>query len=440
MNIKIDSRKVKKGDTFIAIKYNNDGHNYIEDAIKNGAEKIVCEKGIYSVETLIVKDTHEYLVNYLKEKYYDEIKDLKLIAITGTNGKTTTSYLIWQMLNKLKIKCGYIGTIGFYIDKKIKNLNNTTPDILDMYEMLLECKNNNCKYVVLEASSHALSLNRLKGLLFDYAIFTNLTEDHLDYHLTMQNYAESKQKLFKMIKNDGKAIINIDSEYKDYFLIDGNNNITYGVNESNYKISNINVNKDKTQFKVNGKQYETKLIGNYNIYNVTICIILMDLLCLDNIISSLEAPKGRMEKIKYNDNMIVIDYAHTPDAVEKVLNTVKELKYDNIYTIIGCGGNRDKYKRKIMGDISTKLSDYVIFTSDNPRNENPLDILKDMTEGIQLHNYEIIENRETAIIRGIQLMQKSDILLVLGKGHEDYQIIGDKKYDFSDELIIHKYI
>ena len=243
MNIKTDSRKVKEGDTFIAIKYKNDGHNYIEDAIKNGAKKIVCEHGLYSVDTLIVKDTHEYLVNYLKENYYDKISDLKLIAITGTNGKTTSCYLISQLLNKSKVKCGYIGTIGFYIDEKIRDLNNTTPDILDMYEMLLECKEKGCKYVVLEASSHSLDQNRLKGLLFDYAIFTNLTEDHLDYHKTMEKYAKAKQILFNMIKDDGKAIVNIDSEYKDYFIVK-DKTITYGIKDSDYNISNIKIEKD----------------------------------------------------------------------------------------------------------------------------------------------------------------------------------------------------
>lgn len=435
MNIKVDSRKVVEGDTFVAIKYNNDGHNYIEDAIKNGAKKIICEHGLYSVETLIVKDTHEYLVNYLKEKYYNKIKDLKLIAVTGTNGKTTSCYLISQLLNKSGIKCGYIGTIGFYINDKIKNLNNTTPDILDMYEMLLECKEKGCEYVVLEASSHALEQNRLKGLLFDYAIFTNLTIDHLDYHKTMESYAKSKQKLLSMLKQNGKVIVNVDSEYKDYFILK-DKTITYGINDSDYKISNISIKKENTNFKINDEEFKTKLIGEFNIYNMTVCIILMKLLNLKNIIFDLEPPKGRMEKIKYNDNLIIIDYAHTPDAVENVLKTVKQLNYDNIYTIIGCGGNRDKSKRKIMGEISTELSNYVIFTSDNPRNEEPISILNDMTSSLKNNNYAIIENRESAIIRGIQLMQKSDILLVLGKGHEEYQIIGNIKYDFSDELII----
>ena len=188
MNIKVDSRKIKPGDIFIAIKgINDDGHNYIEEAISNGAKQVVVESGLYSVDTLVVKDTHEYLIEYLKNNYYNKIKDLKLIGITGTNGKTTSSYLLWQALNKLGIKTAYIGTIGFYIDKKIKELNNTTPDILDLYEMFIEAINNNCEYVVMEVSSHSLSFNRVGGLLFDYGMFTNLTQDHLDYHLNMKD-------------------------------------------------------------------------------------------------------------------------------------------------------------------------------------------------------------------------------------------------------------
>ena len=213
MNIKVDSRKIKPGDIFIAIKgINDDGHNYIEEAISNGAKQVIVESGLYSVDTLVVKDTHEYLVNYLKDNYYDKIKDLKLIGITGTNGKTTSSYLLWQALNKLGIKTAYIGTIGFYIDEKIKELNNTTPDILDLYEMFIEAINNDCEYVVMEVSSHSLSFNRVGGLLFDYGMFTNLTQDHLDYHLNMKDYALAKQKLFKSIKKDGYAIINIDDD------------------------------------------------------------------------------------------------------------------------------------------------------------------------------------------------------------------------------------
>ena len=213
MNIKDDSRKIKKGDTFIAL---NKGHDYVQEAINNGASKVIVEKGLYDVETIVVPDTHEYLVNYLYDNYYDLIKDLKLIGMTGTNGKTTTCFLIYQALNKLNIKTAYIGTIGFYIDEKIKQTNNTTPDILEIYEMLLEAKENNCKYVVMETSSHALDMHRLDKLSFDIGIFSNLTIDHLDYHKTMENYALAKQKLFDKVKY--LSIVNSDSEYKDYFI------------------------------------------------------------------------------------------------------------------------------------------------------------------------------------------------------------------------------
>ena len=435
MKIKCDSRKVKPGDTFVAIKYANDGHKYIEDAIRNGAKEIVANYGLYSVDTLIVNDTHEYLVNYLKDNYYNEIKDLKLIGITGTNGKTTIAFLIHQMLNKLNVKCGYIGTIGFYIDDKINDLNNTTPDILDIYEMLIQCKENHCEYVAIEASSHALDQSRLKGLIFEYGVFTNLTRDHLDYHLTMDNYYKSKQKLFEMV--NGKCIINIDDKYSKYFLLDKNTNITYGFDNSDYCISDYN----KNTFKVNGMEYKTKLMGKYNIYNIVVCLIILKELSLDeNIIELLEPPIGRMETINYNNNLIIIDYAHTPDAVEKVLKSVNDLNYDNIYTIIGCGGNRDKTKRSIMGEVALKNSNYVIFTNDNPRDEDPKQIINDIIKDTNLINYEIIEDREKAIIKGIQRLNKSDILMVLGKGHETYQIIDNIKYNFSDKDVILKYI
>ena len=201
MKIKVDSRKVEKGDTFIALRgVDNDGHNYINKAIENGASKIICEEGNYSVETIVVKDTREYLINYLNENYGDRINKLKIIGITGTNGKTTSAYLFHEILNKMGKKCGYIGTIGFYINEKVRSLNNTTPDIYDLYELLLECYDKNCEYVVMEVSSQGLANKRVESLKFDYAVFTNLTQDHLDFHKTMENYALAKQELFKKFK------------------------------------------------------------------------------------------------------------------------------------------------------------------------------------------------------------------------------------------------
>ena len=439
MNIKTDSRKIKEGDIFVALNTFNDGHKYVENAIERGAKKIIVNSGNYDVETIIVPDTKEYLISYLKNNYYNEIKDLKLIGITGTNGKTTTAYLLWQTLNKLGHKCAYIGTIGFYIETKEKELQNTTPEITDVYEMLMECQNKNCEYVVMEVSSHALDQRRVDGLEFDYSIFTNLTEDHLDYHKTMENYALVKQKLFNMLKEGGKSIINIDDKYHKYFI--NKESITYGFNISNFNILDYNINaKNNFTLEIDGKQYkfQSNILGKYNIYNMTSVIAVLydlkiDIEIIKYLIETLKPPIGRMEIIEYSTNKIIIDYAHTPDAVENIIKSVKEFNKGKIYTIIGCGGNRDKLKRPIMASIATNLSDYVIFTSDNPRNEKTEQIIGDMINNLENTNYEIEINREKAINKGIQKLDKNDILLLLGKGHESYQIINNEKIYFNDK-------
>ncbi len=442
MKIKIDSRKVVKGDTFIAIRgVKEDGHKYIKDAIENGADTIVAEYGDYDVNTIIVSDTKKYLEEYLENNYYDDIKNLKLIGMTGTNGKTTTCFLIYEALNKVNKKCAYIGTLGFFINGKSINTSNTTPNLYEIYNMLLECLENDCEYVVMEVSSQGISMGRVNTLMFDYVIFSNLTQDHLDYHKTMENYLMSKQKLFTMTR-DGYAIINSDDKYYKYFMLD-NKNITYGKNSKDFKISNIKSSLNGSEFYLNDTLYSTKLVGEYNIYNVSVVIILLKLLGIDNIqeiILSLNPPKGRMDIIKYNENNIIIDYAHTPDAVEKIIKAVLNLPHNRIITIIGCGGNRDKTKREIMGSIATKYSDYVVFTSDNPRFEDPQSIINDIVQKLDSKNYEINVNREKAIIRGIQMLEKNDILLLLGKGHEEYQVIGDKVIPFSDKNIVLKNI
>ena len=370
MKLKINSKKVVKGDTFVSIR---DDNKYVVEAIKNGASTVIVREGSFDVETKIVENREKYVRKYLEKNYYNEIKDIKLIGITGTNGKTTTSYLIYESLNKLGIKCAYIGTLGFYTpDKKIETAN-TTPTLYEIYEMLLECKEMGIEYVTIEVSSHGLDMKRVEGLTFEYGIFTNLTEDHLDYHKTMENYAKAKQKLFKQSK---KSIINIDDKYKDYFLEE--DSITYGKNDSNYTISDIYIDRQGSSFKLNNEEYICNLIGEYNVYNIVCVIIILKLLGLDtNVIKDLSAPKGRMDIHK--SNSIIIDYAHTPDAVEKILTEVSKLPHNKIVTMIGCGGDRDKFKRPIMGDIATTYSDYVIFTSDNPRGEDPDLILNDIT-------------------------------------------------------------
>lgn len=433
-----DSRKVNRGDTFIALKgINGDGHNYILDAINRGCSKVICEYGNYDYDNIeYVDSTKGYLDSYIKNKYVDIVKNLKLIGITGTNGKTTTSFLIYQALNKVGIRCAYIGTIGFYMDGNKYDNINTTPDILSLYHMLIECVRNKIEYVVMEVSSQGLYFNRVKYLDFDYAVFTNLTQDHLDFHKTMDEYLKCKLKLFNMLKDNGVSIINSDDEYYKYFITD--NCITYGVS-GDYKISDINNN----SFKVNNIMYNTKLIGNYNIYNICVVIIILELLNIDNntiksVVSSLDSAPGRMDRINYNDSTIIIDYAHTPDAVEKVIKAVKN--NNRVITIIGCGGNRDSSKRKYMGKIALTYSDYVIYTSDNPRYEDAYDIILDMIQLLDTFNYEIIVNRKKAIIKGIQMLKKGDILLILGKGHEDYQEINGIKYHFSDKEVVLDYI
>ena len=432
--LKSNSKKIHKKDTFIALKGPNyDGHDYVLEAIKNGATRVIVEHGSYSVETIIVKSTIDYLNAYLKSI----MPNITIIGITGTNGKTTTAYLIYEALNLLNIKCAYIGTIGFYLDKKITDLDNTTPGGLELFELINEAYKNEYQYVIMEVSSHSLKQKRCDFISYSYAIFTNLTEDHLDYHKDMHDYMESKKLLFTNLCH-GINIINNDSSYADNFKI--NNYVTYGFNKSNYQITNNNNN-----IIINNVKYKTKLIGKHNVYNLSCAIVLLSLLNISNkdikrVTKKLTAPPGRLELIKYKTNKIFIDYAHTPDAVLNVIKTTKELNPNKIITIIGCGGNRDPYKRLTMGSIATNNSSYVIFTNDNPRFEDPNKIIYDMTNKLDKKNYEIILNRAKAIKKGIQLLEYNDILLVLGKGHEDYQIIGNQKIPFSDSKHVKKYL
>lgn len=450
MKIKTDSRKVVAGDTFIALRgVSNDGHDFINKAIENGATEIIAEEGNYSVKTVIVPDTRKYLINYLKENYNSEISKMKFIGITGTNGKTTTAFLIHEALNRLGIKCGYIGTVGFYIDKKIRSLNNTTPDVYELYEMFLECVQNNCKYVVQEVSSQGLSYNRVEGYEFDYAIFTNLTQDHLDYHKTMENYANAKVALFKKLKKDGVAIVNYDDEYKNYYLLKENNNITYGFLGGDYQITNFSMTNQMTKFSYDYENIhydiDSPLLGKYNVYNLLVTIIVLRLIGIDdrkieNVVKDIKAPSGRMETIKYRSNSIIIDYAHTPDALSKIINTMLEITRGNIYVVFGCTGDRDRTKRPIMMDIACRLATKVLITHDDPHNEPQKQIFDDMLNGIKYDNYEIYYDRKKAIISGINLLNENDVLLILGKGHEEFIIKNNEKIPFSDLKVVTDYL
>ncbi len=443
INIKSDSRKVKNGDTFIAIVgVERDGHDYIEQAIENGATKIIAERGNYSVPTEIVSNTRKYLDDYLYKNYYPIFKDITLIGLTGTNGKTTTCYLVFQMLNMLKEKCAYIGTIGFYYNNIKKILNNTTPDTDLLYEMFLEAKENGCEKMVMEVSSHSLSENRIHGLEFDEVAFTNLTQDHLDFHKTLDNYAKAKEILFEKTRNQKVAVINADDPNYERFVKNNNHNILISTAKGDLIISDIKLSNHNTSFSFTyqNESYSTSInmVGKYNIYNYLTALLLVNNLgySISSILAlneTLSAPPGRMEMIKKGTNSIFVDYAHTPDAVENVIKNSLEYKVGKIFTIIGCGGDRDRTKRPKMGDIATALSDYVIFTNDNPRTEDEKVIMNDIIEGVKKDNYEIIFERDKAIKKGIEMLKENDILLILGKGHEDYQIIGHEKHHFSDK-------
>ncbi len=437
-----DSRKVKKGQVFVAIKgHTVDGHDYIENAITNGAIKIIAEKKVkVEVPVEIVEDSEEYLKEALKKEYAETINKLRIIGITGTNGKTTSCYLTYQLLKELGVKVAYMGTIGFkYADIDIE-LENTTPDVLTIYNLLLSAVQNGCETVVMEISSHSLSYERIYGLNLDIVGFTNLTEDHLDYHKTMENYLHEKLKIIDYILPDGKLIVNSDDENSKYFLEKFKKGLKIGM-DGDIKIMEYDITPSKTKlkFSYNAKTYdvETHLTSKFNIYNylTSLAIIMECGFKIEDIIAKtpyIKAPKGRCETVLVNQGYAVIDYAHTPDAVEKVITAYNELKKNRLITIIGCGGDRDPIKRPIMGNIATSLSDFCILTNDNPRTEKPEDIMKDIVKGVTSNNYIIELDRKKAIQKGVELLQKEDILLILGKGHENYQIIGREKQHFDD--------
>ena len=440
INIRSDSRKVQKGDIFVALGgIKSNGEDYVNMAIENGASKIVVESdNVYSVETIKVSDTRKYLTDYLYDNYNKYLDEMNIIGITGTNGKTTSCYLIYQALNKLGKKCAYIGTIGFYLDKKVCSLPNTSPDIAEIYDMIITAYDNGYRNVVMEVSSQGLAMGRLGRVKFDYAIFTNLTQDHLDYHKTMENYALAKRGLFDLLSEDGISILNKDDSY--YKMYETKNTKYYGLNGEDYKIESYNLDYDisfKLSIRNNIYSFKANLIGIYNIYNLVCMIAVMDLMGIDiediiNIVGEVSAPPGRMELIHYKSNLIAIDYAHTPDAMENVYSAVNKIKKGKIYTVFGCTGSRDRTKRPIMMQLATKNSDMAIVTSDDLHDEKFEDIVKDMLEGNTNNNYEVFEDRYSAIKRGIQLLDENDILLILGKGHETAIIVGDKKIPFND--------
>ncbi|MCI8575841.1 MAG: UDP-N-acetylmuramoyl-L-alanyl-D-glutamate--2,6-diaminopimelate ligase [Bacilli bacterium] len=445
-----NSKLVKPGNIFVAIKgHTVDGHDYISDAVKNGAIKVIAEKNIEcNVPIEVVKSTEDYLKEKLLEEYSSKLKNLKIIGVTGTNGKTTTCYLTYQLLRKLKVKVAYMGTIGFFYEDMKIELPNTTPDMLTTYKLLTMALEKGCTTIVMEVSSHAISLERIAGLEFLIGAFTNLTEDHLDYHKTMENYLETKVKMLNYMKPEGIFLVNNDDRASLEFMKSFKNTKTLGVNANDYRIKNYSVHPAETKISINyhQEQYDisTNLTGMFNVYNYITALSIcheygFDIPSIIEITKDIYPPKGRCETYKVKNGYAVVDYAHTPDAVEKVIESYKELSKKRIITLVGCGGDRDPIKRPIMGHIASEKSDYVILTSDNPRTEDPKKIMEDILKGIKKDNYEVILDRKEAIKKALDMIEEEDIVLVLGKGHEDYQIIGHEKIHLDDSEEIQKY-
>lgn len=444
-----DSRKVKPGQTFVAIKgHTVDGHDYINDAIEAGATEIITEKEIdVSAPYKVVPSSEEYLKERLVEEYSDELNKLTLLGVTGTNGKTTTCYLTYQLLKILGRKVAYMGTIGFYFNDEVIDLPNTTPEILTVYKLLLSALEKGCEIVVMEVSSHAIALDRIAGLKFKVGAFTNLTEDHLDYHKTMENYLNTK---LEFVSKCDTFIANVDDENGHLFLENTNKPTELGEKGNNFKILDYKIHPDSTDiiFKTwYGETFnvKTNLTSKFNVYNYLTALVLTNQCeeSIEDIISvtkDIYPPPGRCETYKVKNGYVVIDYAHTPDAEEKVIDAYKELAKKRIITLIGCGGDRDPIKRPIMGSIATEKSDFAIFTNDNPRTEDEKLIMEDILKGVKKDNYKVIYDRKEAIRYAIDLIEDDDILLLLGKGHEDYQVIGTEKIHLSDKEEVLNYI
>ncbi|WP_300342908.1 UDP-N-acetylmuramoyl-L-alanyl-D-glutamate--2,6-diaminopimelate ligase [Fusobacterium sp.] len=450
--IEYDSRKIKKGDIFIALEGAIvDGHKYIKQAVENGAKAVIVSKEVeleFPIDYILVKDLRKNLGIIASNFYNYPQNRLKIIGITGTNGKTTSTYLLESILGEDRV--ARIGTVEYKIGDEIIEAPNTTPESLDIVKMCKKAVDKGLEYLVMEVSSHALSLGRVDMLKFDVASFTNLTLDHLDYHKNMQNYFEAKRKLFTMTKCKDSTAINIDDPYGER-LYEEFGGYSYSLNREADLMGEIlefHSDGQLIRLKIGKESYEIKLaiLGRYNLYNVLGVIGIALKLGVDvkSILKRLEILKGapgRFELVNCGqDYIVVVDYAHTGDALENILNSINELKKGRVITVFGCGGDRDSTKRPIMGKIAQDLSDIAILTSDNPRTEDPHKIIEDVLKGMDGNNYIVKEDRECAIVEAIKIAQKNDIILIAGKGHETYQILGRKKIHFDDREIARREI
>ena len=457
-DIHYDSRKIRENDTFCAlIGALADGHDYIEKAIQNGAKLVIVEKKDIAVidsdvTFVYVENLRRHMGTIASNFFGWPQNKLKIIGITGTNGKTTSSYIIDNMLEKTS----RIGTTGYKILDEEIEAPNTTPESLDLVKLLEKSVKKGVEYFIMEVSSHALEIGRVNMLEFDSVIFTNLTQDHLDYHKTMENYFEAKFKLFSMLRNKDGASVNIDDSYGERVYNSNKNYKSYALTKEADllgKILEYTSNGMRAGLLYEGKEYtfETKLVGDYNLYNILGCIgALLNLgYDIEEIIKRIERVNyvpGRFELVNEGQNFrVIVDYAHTDNGLENILATVRKITKNKVITVFGAGGDRDNTKRPKMAKAAASYSDYVIITSDNPRTEDPVKIVEQVEQGLldinfPIDKYTVIVDREEAIKYGIEISMENDSLLIAGKGHEDYQILGREKIHFDDREKARKYL
>ncbi|OON93983.1 MAG: UDP-N-acetylmuramoyl-L-alanyl-D-glutamate--2,6-diaminopimelate ligase [Candidatus Epulonipiscioides saccharophilum] len=450
-----DSRIKTKNGLFIAIKgFTSDGHKFIAGSISNGAKVIVVSENVeveQNITVIKVKDSRATMARIANNFYGNPSMDLSLVGVTGTNGKTSTTFLLASILEAYNKKIGVIGTIENRIGTQVLETARTTPESLDLQKLFRKMNDQNVDVAIMEVSSHALELNRVDGCDFDIGAFTNLTQDHLDFHETMDNYAHAKAKLFKMCKT---SVINVDSSYSQIMLdASKNESITYGIeNPATFFATDIEIHAQETRYKLNYKGKEIQIVvpipGKFTVYN-TMCAIICAYklgVPLDFIADHLKGAKGipgRVQSFQSSKGYsVLVDYAHTPDGLENVLLAIKNFAKGNIITVFGCGGDRDNKKRPIMGEIATKYSDKVYITSDNPRSEEPDQIIKQIEIGAKKHSvsYEIEPDRKTAIVKALSLAKKDDVILIAGKGHETYQHLKDGIIHFDDSEVVSEFL
>lgn len=453
-NICIDSRNVSAGDVFVAIRgEKTDGHNYIDKAIEQGALAIVCETLPEKIKEgstyLVVNNSHE-AVAYMAHNFYDEPSlKLKLVGVTGTNGKTTIATLLYKLFSQLGYTCGLISTVQNQVGNKIIEATHTTPDAVSVNALLKEMADSGCTHAFMECSSHAIHQHRITGLHFAGGIFSNVTHDHLDYHKTFDEYIRVKKSFFDALSISAFAISNIDDKRGEVMLQNTSaKKYFYSLKTvADFKGKILDNALTGLQMLVNDKEVHFRLIGEFNAYNLL--SVYAAAVCLGEnkdevlrILSMLSGAEGRFDYVISKSNIIgIVDYAHTPDALENVLTTIKKLRkgYEQVITVVGCGGDRDKTKRPVMAQIACDFSDRAIFTSDNPRSEDPQEILNDMASGLKAGSKRkslSITDRKEAIKAAVDFANKEDIILLAGKGHEKYQVLKDGKHDFDDKKIL----